>query len=184
MVNVGYSLFNAAARPAPAPRVGPRPRFLAAYGITARRGPTVLVGAGGIVSRYPSGRAAFKANSFKGRFSGPAANGPLPYALKAPLRGAATGGAYTAGLPVAPTAPRVGAPPPLRAPLARAPAAITLFSVATLRARRGRRAAGVPRTFYRVKGKRRVGSSAAPPAGYPRAAALGAPRGFSLPSGA
>ena len=149
------------------------------YGSAAPGGRVTVYGAGGYAGGYPSAAAAFKALSFKGKWVGAAANGPLGYAVKAPLRGRAAGAAYTPGLPAAPTAPRPpAAPAPIAAPAPR-PTVITVFSPATVRARLARRARGLPPVYYRVRGKRRVGPTLKP-AAYPRVAALGAPRLFSL----
>ena len=166
------------------------------YGSAAPGGRVTVYGAGGYAGGYPSAAAAFKALSFKGKWVGAAANGPLGYAVKAPLRGRADGAAYTAGLDVVTPITRVSRAPgaPIAAtlpgtisayrvagrPITRIPAVITLFSVAALGAARAKRAAGIPAVTYRVRGKRRVGPSGRAPAAYPRVAALGAPRLFSL----
>ena len=151
------------------------------YGSAAPGGRVTAYGAGGYAGAYPTAAAAFKALSFNGKWVGAAANGPLGYAVMAPLRGRAAGAAYTPGLDVVTPITRVSRAPgaPIPAPAPR-PTVITVFSPATVRARLARRARGLRPVYYRVRGKRRVGPSGRAPAAYPRVAALGAPRLFSL----
>lgn len=188
---------SAAARAA----IGPRAYYRTNSGKRYFSGPVNVYGVGGYAGSYPSAAAAFTALSVtlpSGAvvYGGAAANGPLGYAVKAPLRGRVTGGAYTPGLNVLTPITRVSRAPgaPITAslpgtisayrvkgkPITRIPAAITLFSVATANAARARRAAGIPKIYYRVRNKLRVAPATRGPAGLPRTAALGAPRLFSL----
>ena len=151
----------------------PRPYKLRGYGSAAPGGRVKIYGTG-YAGAYPTAAAAFKALSITlylpplvpggpkrpyTTWGGAAANPPARYEFNPPV------GAYTPRPIAAYSAPVT---------------VITVFSPATVRARLARRARGLRLTFYRVKGKRRVAATSLPPASYPRVAALGAPRGFSL----